>query len=249
MKKTISFLLLAIAASLVFVGCNSSNDTGSSESYIVNWLSPMISIEKDSHILPLWDSGYTLHRNETFEYVLREGESLSDTAITPEILLAGGAVPATLRVNYGGDGEHMIRLVAFAYSFFDHGRPTRINAHTAEPNPQEIMVLWRNPANGHWFNLIQNGIGHAVTLGQNHNELVSLRNGNPVYTFLLNSETVENISELEVFIVATAAPTREDDFERSGYSILFTLELPDIDNHFHSWEILAACGTMLIVGE
>jgi len=30
---------------------------------------------------------------------------------------------------------------------------------------------------------------------------------------------------------------------------MFALELPDIDNHFHSWEILAATGTMLKVEE
>ena len=241
MKKYILLLLLAMTG-LVLVGCNNGNE-------ISEWLSPMISIEKQSNTVALWNSRYDLHRNETFEYVFREGDSLNDIAITSELLIAGGAVPATIRVNYGGNGEHMVRLVAFAYNFFDHGRPTRINAHAATPNPQEIMVLWRNPENGHWFSLIQNGIGHAVTLGENHNDLVSLRNGNPVYTFLLNSETVENISELEVFIVATAAPTREDEYERSGYSILFTLELPDLDNHFHSWEILAACGTMLLVGE
>ena len=239
MKKWAICLMLLIAASLVIAGCNNGG--------AVDWLSPMISIEKAGHTVALWSGEYNLHRNETFEYVFRAGEGLEYTAITPDALIAGGAVPATLRVNYGGDGQHMMRLVAFAYSFFDHGRPARLNAHAAEPNPQEILVLWRNPENGHWFNLIQNGIGHAVTLGQHHNELVSLRHGGEVYTFLLNSETAESLSEMEVFIVATAAPTREDDYERSGYSILFTLELPDIDNHFHSWEILAACGTMLIV--
>jgi len=241
-KKYILLLLLAIMASLVFVGCSNDN-------YSTNWLSPMISIEKGTHVISLWNSAYDLRRNETFEFVFRQGEGLNDIEITPAALIAGGAVPATLRVNYGGNNEYMVRLVAFAYSFFDHGRPTRIAAHMAEPNPQEIMVLWQNPENGHWFNLVQNGIGHAVTLGENHNDLVSLRNGNPVYTFLLNNETVGQISEMNVFIVATAAPTREDDYDRSGYSILFTLELPDIDNHFHSWEILAACGTMFVVGD
>ena len=244
--KKYALLFLAIIAGVILVGC-SSNDSNNNDS--INWLSPMISIENDSHIIPLWDSAYNLHRNETFELVFRQGDSLNDIAITPDALIAGGAMPATLRVAYGGDNEYMVRLVAFAYSFFDHGRPTRLTAHAAEPNPQEILVLWRNPVNGHWFNLIQNGIGHAVTLGGHHNGLVSQRHGGDVYTFLLNSETVENISELEIFIVATAAPTREDAYDRSGYSILFTLELPDIDNHFHSWEILAAFGTMFLVGE
>lgn len=241
MKKYILVLLLVIMTSAIFAGCSSNDST--------DWLSPMISIEKDGHVISLWDSAYDLHRNETFDFVFRQGESLNDIVITPDALIAGGAVPATLRVDYGGENEHMVRLVAFAYSFFDHGRPTRLNAHAAEPNPQEIMVLWQNPENGHWFNLIQNGIGHEVTLGEHHNELVSQRHGGDVHTFLLNSETVEHLSEMEIFIVATAAPTREDDYDRSGYSMLFTLELPDLDNHFHSWEILAACGTMFIVGE
>ena len=246
MKKYVLFLLLAIVAGLVLVGC--SRDEVEVEA--VNWISPMISIEKSTSTVSLWSSGYNLHRNETMEYVFRAGTGLNDIAITADALIAGGAVPATLRVAYGGDGEYMVRLVAFAYSFFDHGRPARINAHTADPNPQEILVLWQNPENGHWFSMIQNGVGReAITLGQHHNDLVSLRHGGAVYTFLLNSETVEALSELEVFVIATAAPTREDAYDRSGYSILFTLELPDIDNHFHSWEILAACGTMFIVGE
>jgi len=248
MKKYILLLLLIITTSFVFVGCNNDNDENN-EPININWISPMISIEKEGHMISLWNSEYDLHRNETFEVVFRQEGSLEDIAITSDMLIEGGAVPATLRVNYGGEDEHMVRFVAFAYSFFDHGRPTRLTAHAATPNPQEIMILWRNPENGHWFNLIQNGIGHAVTLGQNHNELVSLRNDNPVYTFLLNKETVNHLSEIEVFIVATVAPTREDEYERSGYSIMFALELPDIDNHFHSWEILAATGTMLKVEE
>jgi hypothetical protein len=181
------------------------------------------------------------------EYVFRDG-NFNEIAITSEALIAGGAVPASLRVLYGGDGQHLVRLVAFAYSFFDHGRPVRINAHAANPNPQDIMVLWQNPENGHWFNMIQNGIGReAITKGQHHEGLVSLRNGSDVYTFLLNSETAEALSQITVYIVAASAPTREDSYDRSGYSILFALELPDLDNHFHSWELLAACGTMLLV--
>jgi hypothetical protein len=277
-KKFILFLLLVFLTSLVLVGCGTQQpavqptpdiptqdaqtpasdppevpadeEPSAEEAQQVNWLSPMISIEKETNTVSLWSGTYTLHRNETMEYVFRDGEDFNDIAITADALIAGGAVPATLRVAYGGDGQHLVRLVAFAYNFFDHGRPVRVNAHAAEPNPQKILVLWQNPENGHWFSMIQNGVGReAITLGQNHNELVSLRNDNPVYTFLLNSETVESLSELSVFIVATAAPTREDDYERSGYSILFTLELPDLDNHFHSWEILAACGTMFLIGE
>jgi len=242
MKKFILVLALAILASLVLVGC-SDNGTAS-------WLSPTISLEKNTHNLPIWSGTYNLHRNETMEYVFREGDDISDITITSAALVAGGAVPATLRVAYDGDGQHLVRLVAFAYEFFDHGRPVRINAHAANPNPADIVVLWQNPENGHWFSMVQNGVGReAVTLGQHHNNLVSQRNGSDVYTFLLDSETVEAISEMTVYIIATTAPTRESDYERSGYSILFTLELPDVDNHFHSWEILAACGTMFLVGE
>ncbi|MCL2223012.1 MAG: hypothetical protein FWC20_11910 [Oscillospiraceae bacterium] len=243
MKKFILFLLLAIIASLALVGCSSE------DSAVANWLSPMISIEKEPNTVSLWSGTYNLHRNETMEYVFRDGDDFNDIAITSEALIAGGAVPATLRVAYGGSEQYLVRLVAFAYSFFDHGRPTRLNAHAADPNPQEILVLWQNPGNGHWFSMIQNGVGReAITLGEHNDELVSLRNGSDVYTFLLNNETVEIISEMTLYIIATAAPTREEEYDRSGYSILFTLELPDIDNHFHSWEILAACGTMLLVG-
>jgi len=241
MKKL--FAMLAVMASLVLVGCgDNASDDG------IRWISPMISIEKDTHALPLWSGTYNLHRNETMEYTFRDGDDFMDIAITSDALIAGGAVPATLRVAYGGEGQHLVRLVAFAYNFFDHGRPTRIPAHTAEPNPQEIMVLWQNPENGHWFSMIQNGVGReSITMGQHNNELVSNRHGGEVYTFLLNSETAHILSELTVYVIATAAPTREDEYERSGYSILFTLELPDIDNHFHSWEILAASGTMFEV--
>ena len=246
MKKYIFFLLLVTFAGLILMGCSSDNNDDSVNS--ANWLSPTISIEQSTNNVPLWNGAYNLHRNETMEYVFRDGDDFADIAITSDALIAGGAVPATLRMAYGGEGQHLIRVVAFAYNFFDHGRPTRISAHAADPNPQEIIVLWQNPENGHWFSMIQNGIGReAITLGQHHDELVSLRNGSDVYTFLLNSETVETLSELPVYIIATAAPTRDDDYERSGYSILFTLELPDIDNHFHSWEILVACGTMFLV--
>lgn len=243
MKKIVILLILAAVAGLVLTGC-ADNDNNSD----VEWLSPMISIEKDTNTVSLWSGTYDLHRNETMEYVFRDGDDFNDIAITSDALIAGGAVPTTLRVAYGGDDRYLVRLVAFAYSFFDHGRPTRINAHAAEPNPQEIMVLWQNPENGHWFSMIQNGVGREeITLGQHNDELVSQRHGGDVYTFLLNSETVETLSELTLYIIATTAPTREDEYDRSGYSILFTLELPDLDNHFHSWEILAACGTMFLV--
>jgi len=240
--KKITFLfILALMAGLVLVGCSGSDNTA-------DWFSPSVSIEKDTNTISLWNGTYNLHRNETMEYVFRDGDNLNDIVITSNALIAGGAAPATLRVAYGGDGQHLVRLVAFAYSFFDHGRPVRINAHAAYPNPQEILVLWQNPENGHWFSMVQNGIGReAITLGQHHDELVSLRNDNDVYTFLLNNETAQTLSELTVYVIAITAPTREDDYERSGYSILFTLELPDLDNHFHGWEILAACGTMFLV--
>jgi hypothetical protein len=243
-KKLALFFMLTTMASTVLAGCSGYNNDS------VNWLSPMISIEKDTYTVSLWTGSYNLFRNETMEYVFRDGDDFSDIEITSDALIAGGAIPATLRVNYGGEGQHLVRFVAFAYSFFDHGRPTRLNAHAAEPNPQEILVLWQNPENGHWFSMIQNGIGREdITLGQHHDELVSLRHGGEVYTFLLNSETAEALSELTIYIIAIAAPTQEEDYDRSGYSILFTLELPDLDNHFHSWEILAACGTMFLVGE
>jgi hypothetical protein len=241
-KKITLLAVLAVLAGLILVGCGSKNGE------MADWLSPILSIEKDSNTVALWSGNYQLHRNETMEYVFRDGDNFNDIAITPAALIAGGAVPATLRVAYGGEGRHLVRLVAFAYSFFDHGRPVRINAHAANPNPQEIMVLWQNPENGHWFSMIQNGIGReAITLGQHHDGLVSQRHGGDVYTFLLNSETVEALSEITVYIIAAAAPTREDIYDRSGYSILFALELPDLDNHFHSWEILSACGTMFLV--
>jgi len=242
MKKIMVCFILVILGSLVLVGCGSDNGDSA------DWLSPAISIEKNTNTVPLWSGTYNLHRNETMDYIFRAGDDFNDIAITSEALLAGGAVPATLRVAYGGDGQHLVRLVAFAYNFFDHGRPVRINAHAASPNPQDIIVLWQNPENRHWFSMLQNGVGReAITLGQHHEELVSQRNGSDVYTFLLNSETVETLSEMRVYIIATSAPTRDDDYDRSGYSIIFALELPDLDNHFHSWEILAACGTMFLV--
>ncbi|MCL2189368.1 MAG: metal ABC transporter substrate-binding protein [Defluviitaleaceae bacterium] len=246
MKKIALFLLLALAG-FIFVGCGSGTNPAD-EGF--TWISPMIAIDKPAYELSLWHGAHQLHRNETMEYVFRAGNDFNDIAITSEALLAGGAMPATLRIAYDGDGEHLLRVVAFAYHFFDHGRPTRLNAHTASPNPQDIIVLWQNPDNGHWFNMIQNGIGReAVTRGQQHNQLVSLRHGGEVYTFLLTRDTVQKLSEIPLYIIATAAPTREDDYERSGYSLLFTLEIPDLDNHFHGWEILAACGTMVLVGE
>jgi len=240
MKKLIVLACL-ILTGMMLTACGNNDDTA-------DWLTPVITLDKDTHILTVWSSTYDLHRNETMEYVFRADDDFMDVAITSESLVAGGAVPATLRVAYGGEGQHLVRVVAFAYEFFDHGRPVRVNAHAATPNPQDIIVLWENPYNHQWFNLIQNGVGReAVTMGENHDGLVSLRNGNEVYTFLLNNETVEALSELRVYIIATAAPTRDADYERSGYSILFTLELPDLDNHFHGWELLAASGTMFVV--
>ena len=244
MKKLLAILLLALLASIAFVGCGSNEPVAPADA--VNWVSPMVSFNIDGTSTSAWDSQYDLHRNETFEYVFRRDGA--EVPITAEALVAGGALPATVNIAYGGTGDYLTRLVVFAYEFFDHGRPARVAAHGATPNPQEILVLWRNPENGHWFNLIQDGIGRtAATLGYHHDGLLSLVRGTAQYSFRLNSETVQNISELELFIVATAGPTREDDYERSGYSLTFAVELPDIDHHFHSWELLVSSGTMIIV--
>jgi len=253
MKKILSLLSLALIFSMALAGCNQNGD-GDSEVAVavvdgnVDWISPMVSFNIDGTTASVWDSQYDLHRNETFEYVFRlDGV---EVPITEEALLSGGAVPATVNLSYGGAGEYLSRLVVFAYEFFDHGRPARIAAHAAAPNPADIMVLWRNPKNNHWFNLIQDGIGRThATQGYHNDELLSLVRETPQYTFRLNSETIQDISELELFIVATARPTREDEYERSGYSLTFTIELPDIDHHFHSWELLVASGTMIIVEE
>jgi len=86
-------------------------------------------------------------------------------------------------------------------------------------------------------------------MGEHHDGLLSLVRDTAQYTFRLNSETIQNISELELFIVATARPTTEGEYERSGYSLTFSIETPDIDHHFHSWELLVASGTMIIVEE
>ena len=245
MKKLLALLALALLASIAFAGCGSAEPEAAET---INWVSPMVSFSIDGDTTSIWDSQYDLHRNETFEYVFRHAGA--EAAITPEALIAGGALPATISLSYGGDGEYLTRLVVFAYEFFDHGRPARIAAHGGSPNPQDILVLWWNPANGHWFNLIQDGIGRtAATMGQHHDDLLSLVRGTPQYTFRFNSETVQGISEMEVFIVANAAPTREEDYDRSGYSLLFAVELPDVDHHFHSWELLTASGTMVIVEE
>ena len=236
MKKFISALALALTFVLLFTACSSS----------VNWISPMVTFETERGTAHLWNSQYDLHRNETFEYVFHLNGV--ETAITEAALLSGGAVPATINIAYEGDSEHLTRLVVFAYEFFDHGRPQRIAAHGANPNPADIMVLWRNPDNGQWFNLIQDGIGRtAATMGAQNDGLLSLVRDTPQYTFRFNNETVEQVSELEVFIIANTRPTREDEYDRAGYSLTFTIELPDVDNHFHSWEILAARGTMMIV--
>jgi len=242
MKKIILLLALALVMSVAFVGC-SQDDPES-----VNWISPMVSFNIAGNAASVWGSQYDLHRNETFEYVfMLDGV---ETPITAAALLSGGAVPANISMSYGGDGEYLARLVVFAYEFFDHGRPQRIAAHGGGINPQEILVLWQNPANGHWFNLIQDGIGRTdATMGDHHDGLLSLVRDTAQYTFRLNSETIQDISELELFIVATARPTMEDDYNRSGYSLTFAIETPDIDHHFHSWELLVASGTMIIVEE
>lgn len=246
MKKITILLALALAIGVMFVGCG---NTEAPAVETVNWISPMISFQTQYNSASVWNSDYALHRNPTFEYVLMlDGE---EVAITADALIAGGAIPATLQLAYNGTGSYLTRIVAYAYTFFDHGRPTRIAAHAGgadDPNPQHILVLWQNPANGHWFNLIQDGIGRTeATLGAHHGDLTSLVRDTPQYTFYLNSETVGDISELNLFIVATQQPTRDDDFERSGYSLTFAVEVPDIDHHFHTWEILAASGTAVIV--
>ncbi|MCL2396750.1 MAG: hypothetical protein FWC93_01660 [Defluviitaleaceae bacterium] len=237
MKKTTLLLALVLLAVMIFAACS----RGGTE-----WISPMVSFNIDGQRASAWSSQYDLHRNETFEYVFRLNNA--DVPITPAALIDGGALPATVNLSYDGEGDYLTRIVVFAYNFFDHGRPARIAAHGGEPNPQEILVLWQNPANGHWFNLIQDGIGRtAATMGEHHDDLMSLVRDTPQYTFRLNSETVQDISELDLFIVATTGPTRDDEYTRSGYSLTFAIETPDIDNHFHSWELLAASGTMVIV--
>lgn len=249
MKKFVLLFVLALVMGIALVGCNQNgSDEPAAPLASANWVSPMLSFSIDGNTTTVWDSIYDLHRNETFEYVFRlDGE---DVPITAEALISGGALPATASLSYAGEGEYLSRIVVFAYEFFDHGRPERIAAHAGGINPQEILVLWQNPENGHWFNLIQDSIGRtAATLGYNHDGLLSLVRDTPQYTFRLNSETIQNISEMELFVVATARPTREDEHERSGYSLLLAIETPDIDHHFHSWELLVASGTMIIVEE
>jgi len=241
MKKTVLFLILVFMISVILTGCDRSETFDP-----IDWLSPMVSFSAKENTVHVWSGQYDLHRNGTFEYVFRlDGV---EVPITSQALLSGGAIPAIVELSYGGEGEYLTRIVAFAYEFFDHGRPERITAHAASPNPQEILVLWQNPENNQWFNLIQDSIGRtAATLGEHNDGLVSLVRGTPQYTFKLNSETINNISELELFIIATARPTREVEYERSGYSLTFAIETPDIDHHFHSWEILVSSGLMIIV--
>jgi len=245
MKKLALLLALILIVGTMFTGCGTNENSEEA----VAWISPMISFSTERNTTSVWDSQYALHRNPTYEYVFRlDG---AEVAITEDALIAGGAILATVRLAYDGDGSYLTRVVAYAYTFFDHGRPSRIPAHVGgadDPNPQVILVLWQNPANGHWFNLIQDSIGRTVaTMGEHHDGLMSLVRDTPQYTFRFNSETVGDISELNLFIVPTVRPTRDDEYTRSGYSLTFAIETPDIDHHFHTWEILAASGTMVIV--
>jgi hypothetical protein len=253
MKKITAVLLIA-ALLIILTSCNTDCDCAPQETQTptedeptsvppdslgVSWLNPVISFKSEENTVPLWNSEFALHRNQTNEYVLRDvsGASGDDIAVTADELIAGGAVRATVNIAYNGDDEYRGRLLAFAYRFFDHGRATRISAHSADPNPGVILALWQNPVNGHWFNLFQDGIGRSqATMGE------------PNF-FTLNAETVQQISELEVFIIPTDKPTRESSYYRSGYVIKFAFEIPDMDNHFHGWELIAGGSLPFVVGE
>jgi len=202
----------------------------------VVWYSPMIAVEAygDTNSVRLWKGEFGLFRNTSFEYVLRDADG-TQSVITPDALIAGGALSATVRIAYDGDSERMVRIGAFAYSFFDHGRAYPIDAHLSEPNPPDVLVLWHNPVSGQWYNLIQDPVGRTeTTLGE------------PNY-FLLNRDTVEQIGELEVFVIPIAKPTRAEDHYRSGYVLKFAVELPDMDNHFHGREVWTTASIPIVV--
>ncbi|MCL2177729.1 MAG: hypothetical protein FWB72_07320 [Firmicutes bacterium] len=232
--KALIVIALSILTALSFAACsNGGSDTV--------WLSPMLSFNTQTNETHKWDSEYTLYRHSALgNIVFRGAGGTDDIAITPEALIAGGAVKASVGVAYGGDKHHLVRIVAFAYTFFNHDRPLRM-AHV----PQGIMVLWHNPANNQWFNLIQNSIGGAVQTGGVHNDgLVSLRNGSNQLSKIIDGNT--NLS-FDVFIVPLHAPTREDVYTRSGFVIQLALDTPDLDNHFHGYEILVSSNTAIVI--
>jgi len=245
-KAKISVLAVVLALMIVFaVGCNE---------YVcsVNWISPMLSIQTHTQaqsttpITNVWDSDYELHRTTTNNFVFRKDGV--ESAITETALVAGGAVRTTVNFAYEGDGSYYIRFVAFAYEFFDHGRAD-VRLRPAAAHTAGIFVFWKNPANGQFFNIIQHSIGSDVSRGSTHT-IPNLTNPNatvPVIT--LTSENAADFNEMELFIVALSRPTRDTDFNRSGYKITLAVEMPDWDNHFHGWEFLVSTSTGVVFTE
>jgi len=175
---------------------------------------------------PKWLSPVIAVESSANTLSLYEGELALD-GLSSDVLIENGALKATLRVAYGGDTYYTARVGAFVYSFFDYERPVRLPVYS-----DEVLVLWQNP-DGQWFNLMQTPIGHSPdTLGE------------PNF-FLLNAQTVAQLSELEVFIVPTVAPARNSHYDRSGYVLMFAVELPDERRHFHGREMIAAASVAL----
>jgi len=242
-KKIIAIVAILSFSLIAFVACGNDND--------VSWISPMLSFEVDNNETTVW-SGADLVRTAVGGNPMVFDGANSD--ITAEALVAGGAVRSTVNIAYDGDGEFYVRLVAFAYEFSGHGRLTTRLAQTSP----SVMVLWRNPANGHWFNIIRETVGSHEARASNHH-IYSLSHGGANPVIRLNRETVGDFSELELFIVPTIVPERiyrtpagaTDPVQDtvSGFVINFTIELPDTNNHFHIFETVATSSTRIFVEE
>jgi len=233
MKKKLSIITVSMIlfASIFFTGCANT----------VNWISPMLFFDVESNTTAVWSGEHGFERNDGLQYIGFSGDNAPD--ITAEALIAGGAIRSTVNIAYDGDDSYYVRITAFVYYFFDHARlTTRMGNNTID----SIIVLWRNPANGHWFNIIRDTIGsHAARGGYPH--INSLSHGGAQHVIKLNRETVADFSELELFIVPISRPTRDTAYVYSGYVVNIAIELPDSNNHFHIFETIATSSTRIFV--
>jgi len=222
----------------------------------INWLNPKLSFEAEQNatiITPYADeevkvSSAAIWSGADFARTAVGGnphEFVGGAAITEEALIAGGALRSSLNIAYGGDDSYYVRIVAFVYEFFDHAR---LNTRLGNQTESSIMVLWQNPKNGHWFNIIRETIGSHEARASNHH-IYSRSHGGVQAVIKLDRQTVADFSELELFIVAIARPTRETAYTHAGYVVSIALELSDSNNHFHIFETMATASTRIFVTE
>jgi len=244
--------LLACVSAFVLTACGGGT----------NWINPMVSVSLDdatkigAEVIVGITDGTTMFDTRTTETVtnpqdvkrkaakVMTGFSLTEANTAPRMtrqeLITAGAVRMTTQVEYKGT-DIDIRLGASVQEFSGHD----LNQNVIVSN-NDVLVLWR-ANNGEWHNIRGSAGRRAISQQLNSED-----------DFTLTKKSVNQIAEMEFFIVVTRSTTLleraaaagrnagPDSF--GGFVITFIVEKGDAwHNHFHRYEVLGASSTALLV--